>query len=333
VPKNIDDDDADLNDRQEAEEQEVELPVEEKKKKDTDDHVEVVAEEDSHVELSGAAEQEARHERETSKERRERAKRAKERDRGEIQLQKRIIDDLRTQTQTLSGQMEMLARHAAETRAQGLDARSEGAKAEAEHFARIQAAALTKNEGTDAVAAERFRREAEDREHSLKAEAARLRTAATAPIQQQNQPPPYVAAAREFLKDKPWYDATGRDEDSLIVMALDKGLTVEGRLNPNTQEYWDELDKKVRERLPHKFEDDGEDEGDQRGSKGPAQRTKKGPPVAGGRSSSGTPGTIVLSSERVRLLKEANLWDDPKTRARMAKKYFEYDQEHKAASH
>lgn len=88
--------------------------------------------------------------------------------------------------------------------------------------------------------------------------------------QQQRQPQqvqPLTGHAKrfadDFLRKHDWMDAKSRDpdvrRDSQRVRFLDAEVTAEG-YDPHTQEYWDELEDRMREMVPHAFEDD-EDEG------------------------------------------------------------------------
>lgn len=91
--------------------------------------------------------------------------------------------------------------------------------------------------------------------------------------------PRMVAEYRKFQARNPWYDLVGRDVDSARVQKIDEGLFAEGTFDPNTPEYFSELDKRVRRALPHRFEDD-EDMPN-------SSRRRNGPPVNGNRGGSG----------------------------------------------
>jgi hypothetical protein len=132
--------------------------------------------------------------------------------------------------------------------------------------------------------------------------------------QQQQQQQPRVSAelaknARAFLDDHDWYDQAGGDRDSARVLAIDKKLYAEG-WDPNTAGYWEELRERVREALPHRFDDGGR----------PQRRSIT---AGGSRESAGGAGQIHLPAEYVRSLKEAGMWDDPKVRAKMIRRYAE----------
>lgn len=126
--------------------------------------------------------------------------------------------------------------------------------------------------------------------------------------------PEVVERASKWSTSHTWYNRTGSDEDSDIVRVVDKNLTREG-WDPKTQEYWDELDDRLKTRIPHRFRDGG----------GNGQQRRQTTGGGGGDSPGGRGGGVTLSAERVAALKEANMWDDPKQRARMIKRYQDAD--------
>lgn len=288
----------------------------------------VVDQKDERLEVSGAAEEQDderdERKRETAKERRERAKLARERDRRELEFQRAVIRDLETrlannEKQTITAQ--------ALTLKQQLDAAIE----EKQRFEAISLQAQQANQITDAFAANRVVEDASRR-------AAQLETQLQALARQHSAPPPkqvpeFVPLANAFLETKPWYDRNGGNEDSAIVNAIDKVLTQERILDPRTPAYWAELEKRVAKRLPHRFQKNSTQAEDVDVDDEPEERTqRRGPPVGGGRSSGAPvgPNQIRLSPERVQMLKDANLWDDPVMRKRMALRYAEYDRNNSA---
>ncbi len=262
--------------------------------------------------------------RETAAERRARAKAAKDRDKRELDFQRRELERLQrqltavTQTQSVN-------------RVADLDNRIATANAEAAQMAQVKAAAITKAQGADAVAAERLQNEAIQRAWAAQAEKDQILQAAQRPTQ---QAPAFEPLARQFMADNPWYNHNGNDEDSRLVKEIDAQVAKE--YVPTSEAYWRELQRRVQKHLPQHFtnirqqqqEDDVDDD-----DVGTRTQTRKGPPVGGStRNSSTTAPSYRLSPERVQALKEAGLWDDPKTRVKMAKKYAEYDKNNRAAN-
>ena len=88
--------------------------------------------------------------------------------------------------------------------------------------------------------------------------------------------------------------------------------------NPATEEYWDELDRRLQKRLPHRYNELR----DEAPKKKPRQ-VVTGSSRESSVSRSGS--SFVLSPERVRAIKEAGKWDDPAERNRMIQRYATYD--------
>lgn len=124
--------------------------------------------------------------------------------------------------------------------------------------------------------------------------------------------------ANEWMEDNDWYDPNGGDEDSQIAKVIDSRLVAEG-WNPATEEYWDELDRRLQKRLPHRY-NDFQDE---------APRKKPRSVVTGSSRESSVSrnngNSFVLSPERVRAIKDAGMWDNPTERNRMIKAYAAFD--------
>lgn len=296
--------------------------------KDKASQVEVVEDDgkgDERLDVTGAAtdEKEERQHKETSKERRNRAKQARDRDRQELAYQRSIIDNLQRQIQSLSKQTQG-------TQISSLEEQLRQAQDEITRFEAIGRAAQEAKNIADTVQALRFEQAARERAVALKSQ---IDQAKRAPAQTSTrQPPPFMAQAQNFISRNPWYDPSGRDEDSAIVLAIDKVVAQEG-FDPRTEQYWTELEKRIQKRLPHRFEEDGDDDDASEGEPSrttQTTQTRKAPPVGGGRSTTGGGANVIrLSKERVDALKAANMWDDPATRARMAKRFSEWDKTNK----
>lgn len=128
--------------------------------------------------------------------------------------------------------------------------------------------------------------------------------------------PEVVSKAKEWATKNSWYSPSADDPDSEHVRVIDRQLTREN-WDPATPEYWDELTERVKEKLPARFTQ-------RRGGNGQRQITGGvGGESPGGNGASG----FKLSADRVAALKEAGMWDDPKQRARMVKRYQDADRE------
>lgn len=134
--------------------------------------------------------------------------------------------------------------------------------------------------------------------------------------------PKVVANAQNWMKDKKWYDPTGTDADSRVALTVDNSMAEEG-WDPQTSEYWEELDNRLKKYLPHRY-NSGYNEPN-------SGKSGMRPPTGGSsqtRSNSSSSG-FVLSPERVRAMKEAGMWEDPVKRKAMIQRYIEQDRKSK----
>lgn len=115
-------------------------------------------------------------------------------------------------------------------------------------------------------------------------------------------------------KNKAWYDPSGGNLDSRIVQAIDTDLFNEG-YDPETQEYWDELTDRVKDRLPHRY----------RNTAANGTQKKKPPQIVGGgggdQSSGSGSSEKTLPKELVASLKAAGMWDDKELRKKAIRDY------------
>ena len=141
------------------------------------------------------------------------------------------------------------------------------------------------------------------------------RAVAPAPKQTIQAPDPMVQRyAADWMSDNRWYDPEGRDADSRVALTIDQQMADEG-WNPQTAEYWDELDNRLQRYLPHRYNDNNGEE---------VQKPRKHRSVvtSTGRESLSTgKNTFTLSPEQVKAMKDAGMWDDPEKRSRMIKRY------------
>lgn len=163
----------------------------------------------------------------------------------------------------------------------------------------------------------------------------------TAAQQPQGLDPQITQRSREWQREHAWFDPQGKDEDSVIAAAIESKLFKEGRLHPASDEYWDEVDRRLARRLPEHYEAvDTEDDDGNRGShrtqrrmngngkdKDPPRRAS-GPTIkVGGRERTLRKGEVYIDEDRKAAMIEAGVWDDPVQRERMLKSYQKYDRE------
>lgn len=134
----------------------------------------------------------------------------------------------------------------------------------------------------------------------------------------------------DFQRKHRWYDPAGRDADSRAVLALDREVAGEG-YDPSHPDYWDELQERMREQLPHKFHSGANGRTRQNGDGRQPQRNA--PPVGGGGSNGGGGDrvrgktTVKISPERKQAMIEAGAWEDPKKRQRYLASFAKWDAE------
>lgn len=196
----------------------------------------------------------------------------------------------------------------------------------------IHAAAITKGDGGAASEALRLRDEFRDGKRQLLG----LKGQKVQEVQarkQPNQPDPEIKArAEEWMGQNDWFDPTLRDQDSAIARVVEDRLFNEGRLDPRSDAYWEEYNKRLAKVLPDKAkkmkEADDKDE-DEKDDDEPPRRNNGGPKITtGGRERPLRKNEVYIDADRKAAMIEAGVWDDEKLRARYLKRYQAYDKEH-----
>jgi hypothetical protein len=144
------------------------------------------------------------------------------------------------------------------------------------------------------------------------------------PKQNIQAPDPMVQRlAAEWMERNTWYDPNGRNEDSQIAQIIDKKLTEEG-FDPSSEDYWDELDERMKKRMPE-MQNRAYNDSHVRN-----QRPRSVVTSSGRESSASSKGNqYVLTPERVSAMKEAGVWDSPDARKRATQRYMEWDRQNK----
>jgi hypothetical protein len=266
-------------------------------------------------------------EREAIRERRrlEKLERKERRDQA-IKRDKLELDFLRKRNDDLERRVSAQEQRAHQVDLGAYDAQIANAAKEAEMAERVIAKAVEAGNGKDVAQALKYRDQAMQKVQQL--QYAKQQAAQQRPQSQGQQLDDMTMHyANEFIKENPWYDSQGRDEDSAIVIAIDQSLAKDG-YNPQSEEYWDELRKRAARRLPEKFKTERRDTREPREERTP----RGGPAVGSGRehAPASTRKEIYLSPERKQALIDAGVWDDPVLRMKYAKRYSEYDRANKA---
>lgn len=147
--------------------------------------------------------------------------------------------------------------------------------------------------------------------------------------QQQQQPPldPRMTThANAWLTKNSWYDPNKSDEDSEVASVIDRRLAAEG-WNPTTPEYWQELDVRLKKRLPHRY-----NSGYNTTSVG-TPRSPRAPVAGSGRegTSSNSSQSYKLSADRVSALRDAGIYPGTPEFVESVKRYKDYDKQQSAA--
>jgi len=254
-----------------------------------------------------------------------------------VDSQNRVISELTQRLAALEGR-------GAVGELQQLERNIQEAKDAANWFKEQMAEAIKANDGTAAADFSARMTQAAQRSEQL----ANVRTAY---LNQQNQPRPapldprHQTLANEWMAENRWYNpASPTDPDSRVALAIDEGLSKEPGRDPTSPEYWDELTRRMKKYLPHRYaamdrnrnnddRDDGDDAPEDNRNGRAAQGAERRRPAApkfngsggGGADNSGSKGTYRLSKERVEAMQQAGMWNDPVKRARMVKRYQEMD--------
>lgn len=259
-------------------------------------------------------------ERESIRERRRQEKQErKERRDQAIKRDKLELDFLRKRNDDLERRLSVQEYRSFQGDLNSFDAQIAQAAKEAEMAERVIAKAVEAGNGADVTQAMRYRDQAISRIQQLNA--AKQQTQTQAQVQSM-QPPALddriIHYANEFVKENPWYDTNGQDEDSAIVLAIDQAMVKDG-YDPKTEEYWDELRRRAAKRLPERF---GKQERQARG----------GPQIGSGRehAPASTKKEIYISAERKQALIDAGVWDDNVLRMKYIKRYAEYDRQNRS---
>lgn len=242
--------------------------------------------------------------RQKQRERRQRAKEHADRE----------LAELREQNDTLLRRVSAIEGNTLASNVSAIDQRIAQAQADVKQAESIIARAVEAGNGDDVATAMRLRDEAQYEAQQLwqqKQQVEQVR-------QQHANPGPdprVVNYAKEWMTANPWYDPSGRDEDSAITKVIDNQLAAEG-YNPKDADYWHELTRRVASRI-------GDDEAETRQS--PSKR--KAPPTGTTREHApvSTKREIYVTPERKQAMIDAGIWDDVPRRNQMLKAYQAYD--------
>jgi hypothetical protein len=197
----------------------------------------------------------------------------------------------------------------------------------------VYAEAIEKGAGADAAEAQRIRDQLRDAKNQLTGVKNQATQQLRQPQRQAATVDPYIAhKANEWVqRHADWYDPKGGNPDSAVAKAVESELYREGRLDPRTDDYWEEYDRRLTKYLPHRLgtatRANGKARAQVNDDEPAAPRQASGPTFrTGGRERSLKRGEVHISKERRAALEEMGVWEDPVLRQRYLKKYAEYDE-------
>ncbi len=312
---------------------------ESKRARDEDEEEERDESEDGDTRIGQSDEDEPPERRkESAKERRERQKKARTRDRLERDFLVKRNEELEKWKSAQEQRIAQVETRTARSEVSDIDQRIRTLESQIASASAIEFETAKQDNRADYIEARRIsdnlRRDlAELQSHRgeiTRREKTRTERPAEAQPQQAQPDPVLVSQAQRWAREHAWFDVHGSDEDSVIVRALDEALLSEGA-DPRSADYWDELTRRVKRRLPEHFkgkrraaEDDDVDDDDVEET----PRKSSGPKFSsGGRERPLKKGEVYVSAERKKAMQEAGVWEDAVLRQRMLKRYSEWDAE------
>lgn len=300
-------------------------PVVESKKEDDED-VRSTDDERTGVDDDGDLSDEEREaRRQERRQRKERQHAAKERD-------KRELNFLRERNEELEKRFSSLDQRVSQSEVHAIDGRLSHIKSQIAVAEQVHAKAVADGAGDDATEALRIRDELKSAAEKLEGarngvvQSARTRQSTASTEQPGRVDPVIVSRATDWIELHDWYKPDRSDEDSAIVGAIDDRLIAEG-FDPKTDAYWNELTKRVKRRLPERFESTrNADDDDERPAR--VSRPSGGPKfTTGGRERPLKKNEVYVSPERKAAMIEHGVWEDPVLREKYLKRYQEWDRD------
>lgn len=229
-------------------------------------------------------------------ERRERKQRMRE----AREAQNRLIESLTTTNQTLQQRLDALERRASTSDSAQIDAAINSSTAAYRAAEVRMAKAMKAGDENTFIASLQARDEARDRLNQLQGLKQRVSGQDPMTRRQPTIEPVVLSHANAFMARNKWYDPRGKDEDSRIALAIDEVLVADG-FNPQTPQYWTELETRLKRRLPHRYAAPP--------AGGKPKKVAGKPPAMGTPPSGGVPPGkgMVLSKERRQALLDKGL--------------------------
>jgi hypothetical protein len=235
-----------------------------------------------------------------------------------------LISALKKQNSELSERLASLERKTSGAELARVDKAIEDAGVQVEYAKMKMKEAVNSQDGDSLARAQELWYESKRKLESLENIKHNATKQLTQPQKNIQAPDPMVQRmAADWMESNPWYDPHGRNEESQIAQIVDKKLTEEG-YDPTTEDYWDELDERMKKYLPRKNNTGYNQENVQ-------QKRPRSVMTSSGRETMATTKSneFRLSPDRVAAMKEAGLWNDPRLRQNAIRKYAEWDRQNK----
>lgn len=295
---------------------------------------------------------------ETVEQKRERRRAERKRRNQNNQLMKRELSFLRQRNEQVERQLSQVVLRQGQQDIVQIDTRINDIDRQIRQAEDIHAQAISAGDGKSSAEALRIKDElAEERRRLSGAKSLRdqqTKSQANGDGRPKIDPEIMRHATDWVERNSGWFDPHLKDETSFMAKAIEDRVLAEGRLDPRTAEYWEEVDRRVQKRLPEvkkrmradddddldldedddrrgrrsREDEDDDDEEVQPRKKEPPKKKGGGPrfPVNGRQRALGK-NEVFITKERRAALEQAGLWDDPKTRERYLKSYQTYDKE------
>jgi hypothetical protein len=236
-----------------------------------------------------------------------------------------LINALKKQNQDLAERLSVMERKTSGAELARVDKAIEDAGVQVEYAKMKMQEAVSSSDGVALTRAQEMWYEAQRKMESLQNVKHQATRQMNQPQQNIQVPDPMVQRlAADWMDRNPWYDPHGKDLDSEITQRIDKKLTEEG-YDPTTEDYWDELDDRIKKYVPHK----SSSEYNQTNVRNQRPRSVV---TSSGRDSTATTKSneFRLSPDRVAAIKEAGMWDNAELRQKAIRNYAAWDRTNKA---
>ena len=231
------------------------------------------------------------------------------------------LQQLQRENEAMRRDIEQLKRNTKAEHITRIEKSIEDANVQLEYAKMKLAEATNNNDGQAMVEAQTMWQNAQDQVRRLSG----MKDQVDQDIRRSQQPqidPKVQKQAAKWIKRNSWYNPHAADTDSRIAKSIDEQMISEG-WDPAERDYWDELDTRLQKVLPHRYNEDNDDDDRQ------VRRPRNVVGSSGREASAAYGGTnrtqFVLSPERVKAMKDAGAWDNPERKQRMIKNFIEFD--------